>query len=67
MSAVLGLGVTHYPGLYAQDEDMADLLRRTQQYEAAADAYERALVLCGNSTERAYLQRRLGEMNQLVD
>jgi RNA polymerase sigma-70 factor, ECF subfamily len=40
----------------------ADLLRRTYQREAAADAYERALALCGNSTERAYLQRRYDEM-----
>jgi RNA polymerase sigma-70 factor (ECF subfamily) len=40
----------------------ADLLRRTNQREAAADAYKRALELCGNSAERAYLQRRLEEM-----
>lgn len=40
----------------------ADLLRRTQQREAAADAYQRALDLCRNSAERAYLQRRLEEM-----
>ena len=40
----------------------ADLLRRTNQREAAADAYRRALELCGNSAERAYLQRRLDEM-----
>ena len=40
----------------------ADLLRRTNQREAAADAYERALALCGNRAERAYLQRRLDEM-----
>jgi RNA polymerase sigma-70 factor (ECF subfamily) len=37
----------------------ADLLRRTNQHEAAAAAYEQALALCGNSTERAYLQGRL--------
>ena len=37
----------------------ADLLRRTNQREAAADAYQRALHLCANATERAYLQRRL--------
>ncbi|MBZ0299603.1 MAG: RNA polymerase sigma factor [Anaerolineae bacterium] len=43
----------------------ADLLRRTHQREAAADAYERALVLCGNPVERAYLQRRLDEMLRL--
>ncbi len=42
----------------------ADLLRRTNQREAAADAYQRALTLCGNSAERAYLQRRLDEMTQ---
>ena len=40
----------------------ADLLRRTNQREAAADAYQRALDLCGNAAERAYLQRRLTEM-----
>ena len=44
----------------------ADLLRRLNQREAAADAYERALELCGNSTERAYLQRRLEEMRNLA-
>jgi RNA polymerase sigma-70 factor (ECF subfamily) len=41
----------------------ADLLRRTGQREAAADAYERAIALCQNSAERTYLQRRLDEMN----
>lgn len=40
----------------------ADLLRRTHQREAAAEAYERALTLCNNQTERAYLQRRLDEI-----
>jgi RNA polymerase sigma-70 factor (ECF subfamily) len=40
----------------------ADLLRRTRQHEAASDAYKRALDICGNSAERAYLQRRLDEM-----
>jgi RNA polymerase sigma-70 factor (ECF subfamily) len=43
----------------------ADLLRRTNQREAAADAYRRALELCGNSAERAYLQRRLVEMLEM--
>jgi RNA polymerase sigma-70 factor (ECF subfamily) len=40
----------------------ADLLRQTNQREAAADAYKRALDLCENHTERAYIQRRLDEM-----
>ena len=52
-------------GYYPYHAARADLLRRTQQREAAADAYERALVLCGNSAERAYLRRRLGEMLNL--
>ncbi len=41
----------------------AELLRRTNQREAADDAYKRALALCQNSAERAYLQRRLDQMN----
>jgi RNA polymerase sigma-70 factor (ECF subfamily) len=40
----------------------ADLLRRTNQREAAVDAYQRAIELCGNPTERVYLERRLDEM-----
>jgi RNA polymerase sigma-70 factor (ECF subfamily) len=40
----------------------ADLLRRMNQREAAADAYQRALELCGNRAERAYLERRLHAM-----
>jgi RNA polymerase sigma-70 factor (ECF subfamily) len=40
----------------------ADLLRRTNQHQAAAGAYQRALALCQNGAERAYLQRRLDEM-----
>jgi RNA polymerase sigma-70 factor (ECF subfamily) len=43
----------------------ADLLRRTRQYKAAAEAYERAVALCGNNTERVYLQKRLAEMLKL--
>jgi RNA polymerase sigma-70 factor (ECF subfamily) len=41
----------------------ADLLRRTNQPEAAADAYQRALDLCDNHAQRGYLQRRLDEMS----
>jgi RNA polymerase sigma-70 factor (ECF subfamily) len=44
----------------------ADLLRRMNQREAAADAYKRALELCGNRAERAYLQRRLNEMLNFI-
>lgn len=40
----------------------ADLLRRTNQREAAVDAYERALELCQNNLEHAYLRRKLDEL-----
>ncbi len=50
-------------GYYPYHAALADLLRRTNQREAAADAYERALALCQNQPECAYLQRRLAEMN----
>jgi RNA polymerase sigma-70 factor (ECF subfamily) len=40
----------------------ADLLRRTNQRDAAADAYERAIALCGNSAERVYLQQQLDKL-----
>jgi RNA polymerase sigma-70 factor (ECF subfamily) len=54
-------------GFYPYHAARADLLRRTNQPEAAADAYRRALDLCGNRAERAYLQRRLDEIEHLVD
>jgi RNA polymerase sigma-70 factor, ECF subfamily len=49
-------------GYYPYHAARADLLRRLNQREAAADAYERALALCSNRAERTYLQRRLNEM-----
>ena len=49
-------------GFYPYHAARADLLRRMNQREAAADAYQRAFDLCGNPAERAYLQRRLDEM-----
>ncbi len=52
-------GVEDY---YPYHAARADLLRRTGRRAAAAQAYARALALCGNSAERAYLQRRLDEM-----
>lgn len=41
----------------------ADLLRRSNQREAAADAYKRAIELCTNQAERNTLQRRLKEVS----
>jgi RNA polymerase sigma-70 factor (ECF subfamily) len=40
----------------------ADLLRRLGSFEAAADAYKRALALMANGVERAYLERRLAAL-----
>lgn len=40
----------------------ADLLRRSGQWAAARAAYQRALALCQNETERAFLRRRLNEV-----
>jgi RNA polymerase sigma-70 factor (ECF subfamily) len=53
-------------GFYPYHAARADLLRRTNQREAAADAYKRALELCNNKMERAYLQHRLDEMLNLI-
>lgn len=50
-------------GFYPYHAARADLLRRAGQRESAAESYRRALELCGNSAERAYLQRRLNEMH----
>ncbi len=40
----------------------ADLLRRTHQGKLAAQSYARAIALCGNAAEQAFLQRRRDEM-----
>jgi RNA polymerase sigma-70 factor, ECF subfamily len=44
----------------------ADMLRRTNQREAATDAYKRAIELCSNNAERNTLQRRLKELDKEV-
>ncbi|MEX2225977.1 MAG: RNA polymerase sigma factor [Dehalococcoidia bacterium] len=41
----------------------ADLLRRAGRMHDAADAYRTALSMCTNDVERAYLTRRLHEVN----
>lgn len=42
----------------------ADLLRRAGRMQEAQSAYTRALALCENSTERAFLNRRIAEINR---
>jgi RNA polymerase sigma-70 factor (ECF subfamily) len=48
-----------YPYFHAA---RADLLRRLERTGAAADAYRRALELTSNEVERAFLARRLAEL-----
>lgn len=45
----------------------ADLLRRMDQRDSAAAAYQRALDLCQNEAERAYLMRRLHQLMATSD
>jgi RNA polymerase sigma-70 factor (ECF subfamily) len=40
----------------------ADLLRRSNQLEAAVEAYERAIALCSNPAERAHLKRQIDQL-----
>jgi RNA polymerase sigma-70 factor, ECF subfamily len=40
----------------------ADLLRRSEAWEPARQSYRQALSLTHNSVERAFLERRLGEV-----
>ncbi len=58
-----GQADSYYPYHVAR----ADLLRRTNQREAAAEAYERAIDLCGNRAERAYLQKQLEQLLKLPE
>jgi RNA polymerase sigma-70 factor (ECF subfamily) len=48
-----------YPYLHA---GRADLLRRLGRPDEAATAYRRAAALTTNQAERAFIQRRLGEL-----
>lgn len=43
----------------------ADLLRRAGEFQAAREAYQRALELAGTRPERAYLTRRLDSLREL--
>ena len=52
-----------YPYLHST---RADLLRRLERGPAAADAYRRAISLTANAPERAFLTRRLGELEGMA-
>jgi RNA polymerase sigma-70 factor (ECF subfamily) len=53
-------GLENYYLFYAA---RADILRRMGRRGEAAEAYGRALGLAGNSVEREFLRRRLGEVS----
>jgi RNA polymerase sigma-70 factor (ECF subfamily) len=42
----------------------ADLLRRLDRRSESAAAYERSLALASNPVERAFLERRLGDVRR---
>jgi RNA polymerase sigma-70 factor (ECF subfamily) len=50
------------PSYYLLPAARADLLGRARRDGEAADAYRRAIELCANAVERAYLERRLAEV-----
>jgi RNA polymerase sigma-70 factor (ECF subfamily) len=54
-------GLERYHLLYAA---RADMLRRLGRVPEALDAYGRALTLTGNPAERAFLERRIGELER---
>jgi RNA polymerase sigma-70 factor (ECF subfamily) len=62
LAGLIGQAEGYYPYHVAR----GDLLSRISQPAAAAEAFERAVELCSNQVERAYLQRRLDEIQQLA-
>jgi RNA polymerase sigma-70 factor (ECF subfamily) len=44
----------------------ADLLRRIRSLEEAAESYKRALALVTNDAERRFLERRLQEVQSMI-
>ena len=50
------------PGYFLLPAARADLLRRIEQWDRAAEAYRAALDLVGQDAERRFLTRRLGEV-----
>ncbi|HTZ25220.1 MAG TPA: RNA polymerase sigma factor, partial [Streptosporangiaceae bacterium] len=57
-AALAGLDDLHLDDYYLFHAIRADLFRRLERDADAAVAYETAIALAGNTTERAFLQRR---------
>jgi RNA polymerase sigma-70 factor, ECF subfamily len=61
-AALAGLDDLHLDDYYLFHAIRADLFRRLERDADAAAAYDTAIALAGNSTERAFLQRRRSEL-----
>jgi RNA polymerase sigma-70 factor, ECF subfamily len=57
-AALAGLDDLHLDGYYLFHAIRADLFRRLERDAEAAAAYDAAIALAGNNTERAFLRRR---------
>jgi RNA polymerase sigma-70 factor (ECF subfamily) len=57
-------GIRGLDGYHLLHAARADLLRRLDRRGEAADAYQRALELATNETERAFLERRIAEVSK---
>ena len=56
-------GLRDLEGYHLLHAARADLLRRLERPEEAAEAYRRALELTANESESRYLERRLLEVS----
>jgi RNA polymerase sigma-70 factor, ECF subfamily len=62
LDAVDALDAPGLDGYHPFHAIRADLLTRLERFDEAAVAYERAIELAGNATERAFLERRRAEL-----
>jgi RNA polymerase sigma-70 factor, ECF subfamily len=58
LDAVDALDASGLDGYHLFHATRADLLTRLERFDKAAAAYDRAIELTGNATERAFLERR---------
>jgi RNA polymerase sigma-70 factor (ECF subfamily) len=62
LDAVDALDAPGLDGYHPFHAIRADLLARLERFDEAAVAYDRAIELAGNATERAFLERRRAEL-----
>ncbi len=64
--ALAALEDLELPGYHLLPATRADLLRRLGRHVEAAAAYDEALALVGNETERAFLEGRRADLPDLA-